>query len=60
MPLEGLNNKEERNKSEFGTEREGMGREEEGREGRDSRKRWGAGEVTRGEHSVSPFGLRRH
>lgn len=40
-PLEGLNNKEERSKSGFGMEREGMGREEERREGRGSGKEKG-------------------
>lgn len=41
VPPEGLNNEEERSKSEFGMEREGMGREEERREGRDRRKEKG-------------------
>lgn len=61
MPLEGLNNEEGSSKSEFGIEKEGMGREEERREGRDSRKEkgWEAEEVASGEKSVSLFGPRR-
>lgn len=64
VPLEGLNNKRERDKSEFekGKGRDEKGREEERRGGeiKERRKRWEAKEEARGQYTISLCSLRRY